>query len=128
MPLRALTYLDAQHAAYDLGRAVDEWHASGFDLLLTPTIGEPPVTLGTFTTPDEPFLGFMRAATFVPFTPLSNMTGQPAISLPLSWNGDGLPIGVMLAARYGREDVLLRVAAQLEEARPWIDRRPPVHA
>src|SRR5205085_1626431 len=66
-------------------------------------------------------------ATFVPFTPLGNMTGQPAISLPLSWNADGLPIGSHLQAAYGREDVLLRVASQLEQARPWADRIPSVH-
>ena len=57
-----------------------------------------------------------------------DVTGQPAISLPLHWNADGLPIGIQLAAAYGREDVLIRVAAQLEEARPWRDKRPPVHA
>jgi amidase len=57
-----------------------------------------------------------------------NWTGQPAISLPLGSSADGLPIGVMLVAAYGREDVLLRVAAQLEHARPWRDRRPPIHA
>jgi len=56
------------------------------------------------------------------------MTGQPAISLPLHWSEDGLPIGVQLVAAYGREDLLIRVAAQLEEARPWGERRPPVHA
>jgi amidase len=62
------------------------------------------------------------------FTALLNGTGQPAISLPLHWNDQGLPIGVQLVAPYGREDVLIRVAAQLEQARPWADRRPPVFA
>jgi amidase len=120
-------YVGAQHAMGDLARGVEEWFASGYDLLLTPTIGEPPCPIGEFTTPDEPFLGFMRAATFVPYTPLANMAGSPAISLPLSWNDGGLPIGSQLMAAYGREDLLLRVASQLESARPWADRRPPVH-
>ncbi len=120
-------YIDAKHAAVELGRKVAQWHASGYDLLLTPTLGEPPAPLGTFQTPEEPMLGFIRAGTFVPFTPLANMTGQPAISLPLYWNADGLPIGSHLQAAYGREDVLLRVASQLEQARPWADRIPPVH-
>jgi Asp-tRNA(Asn)/Glu-tRNA(Gln) amidotransferase A subunit family amidase len=70
---------------------------------------------------------FEQAATFVPFTPVVNITGQPAISLPLHWNGDNLPIGVHLIAQYGREDVLLRVASQLEHAKPWAARIPPVH-
>jgi amidase len=126
--ITAPDYIDAQHAALELGRRVDEWHESGYDLLLTPTLGEPPVELGTFSTPDEPILGFLRAATFVPYTPLANITGAPAISLPMSWNAGNLPIGVQLMAAYGREDVLLRVAAQLEQAQPWIDRMPAVHA
>ena len=71
-------------------------------------------------------LGLM--ADLVSFTSPFDLTGQPAISLPLHWNADGLPIGVQLVARYGREDVLLRLAAQLEAARPWADRRPPVSA
>jgi amidase len=126
--ITAPDYVDAQHAALELGRRVEAWYASGFDLLLTPTLGEPPVEIGTFSTPDEPLLGFLRAATFVPYTPLANMTGEPAISLPLSWNADNLPIGIQLMGAYGREDILLRVAAQLEQARPWADRLPPVHA
>ena len=120
-------YLDAQHAIGDLTRDIEAWFASDYDLLLTPTLGEPPCPLGEFTTPDEPFLGFMRAATFVPYTPLANMAGSPAISLPLDWNTDGLPIGTQLMAAYGREDLLLRVASQLETARPWAGRRPPIH-
>ena len=120
-------YLDAQHATLDLARGMEEWFDSGYDLLLTPTMGEPPCALGEFHTPDTPFLGFMRAATIVPYTPLANMAGLPAISVPLSWNEQGLPIGTQLMAPYGREDVLVRVASQLETARPWADRRPPVH-
>jgi amidase len=126
--ISAPDYVEAQHASLELGRKVEEWYASGYDLLLTPTLGEPPVELGTFTTPDEPFLGFIRSATFVPYTPLANMTGEPAISLPMHWNADNLPIGVQLMGAYGREDLLLQVAAQLEQAQPWIDRVPPVHA
>jgi amidase len=119
-------YIASQHAARDLGTAFEVWFASGYDLLLTPTLGEPPPPLGTFQTPDEPFEGFIRAAGFVPYTPMANLTGEPAISLPLYWNDTGLPVGVQLQAPYGREDVLLRVAAQLEQARPWADRHPPL--
>lgn len=110
-------------------RDVAAWWADGFDLLLTPTIAEPPPPLGTFDSPpDNPLHGLFRAAEIVPFTPPFNVTGQPAISLPLHWNADGLPIGVQLVAAFGREDLLLRVAAQLETAQPWAPRRPPVHA
>jgi amidase len=85
--------------------------------------------IGEFDSPPEnPLHGLLRAAALVPFTPPFNASGQPAISLPLHWNAQGLPIGVQLVAPYGREDVLLRVAAQLEEAAPWADRRPPVCA
>ena len=74
--------------------------------------------------PDDPLAGMRRAAEWVPFTPPFNTTGQPAINVPLHWNADGLPIGVQLAAAYGREDVLVQVASQLEAASPWADRRP----
>jgi amidase len=110
-------------------REVAAWWVEGHDLLLTPTIAEPPPPLGTFESPaDNPLHGLFRAAELVPFTPPFNVTGQPAISLPLHWSAEGLPIGVQLVAAYGREDLLLRVAAQAEAALPWADRRPPVHA
>ena len=76
--------------------------------------------------PGDPSAQMRRAGQWVAFTPAFNMSGQPAISLPLHWNDAGLPIGVQLVAAYGREDVLVRVAAQLEAAHPWADRRPPV--
>jgi amidase len=121
--LQAIDYLHAHT------RLVAAWWAEGFDLLLTPTLPEPPPRLGEFDpAPDDPLRGFTRGGAFVTFTMPFNITGQPAISLPLHWSADGLPIGVQLGAGYGREDLLLRVAAQLEEARPWSGRRPSVHA
>lgn len=94
------------------------WDA--YDLLLTPTLAEPPCPLGTFrSTNDDPLAAIFRAAEYTPFTPPINATGQPACSLPLYHNAAGLPIGVQLVAAYGREDLLLRVAAQLEAAQPF---------
>jgi amidase len=125
----AADYLSSREWLQANGREVAAWWEQGFDILLTPTIAEPPPPLGSFDSPpDNPLHGIFRAASLVPFTPPFNVTGQPAISLPLHWNDAGLPIGVQLVAAYGREDVLIRVAAQLEAAQPWADRRPPVSA
>ena len=110
-------------------RRMAAWWTSGFDLLLTPTLPQPPPPLGTFTpSAADPVATGVRATQFAGFTMPFNLTGQPAMSLPLHWNDDGLPIGVQFAAAYGREDLLIRVAAQLEQARSWADRRPPIHA
>ena len=120
-----------------------------FDLLLTPTLGLPPAAIGALHPRGwEAFaqnllldlrLGFLlripgivdasvrRVFTFIPYTPLANVTGQPAMSVPLWWNADGIPIGTQLVARLGDEATLFRVAAQLEAARPWAGRRPPIH-
>jgi len=97
------------------------------DVWLTATLREPPVPLGSFDSPPEdPLRGLDRAAEFVPFTPICNVTGQPAMSIPLFWNADGLPVGVHFVGRFGDEATLFRLAAQLEAARPWVARRPPV--
>jgi amidase len=110
-------------------RQVVEWWAGGFDLLLTPTLADLPTPLGDFaSTPGNPLGALLRSSSFCPLTPPFNVTGQPAISLPLGESAEGLPIGIQLVAAYGREDLLLRVASQLEEARPWAQRRPIIHA
>ena len=85
----------------------------------------PPVPLGWDTEPDDPREQFDRAAAFTPFTAVFNVTGQPAVSLPLHWTDDGLPIGVQLVGPPLGEALLFRVSSQLEAARPWLDRRPP---
>jgi amidase len=96
---------------------------------LTPTLAEPPVELGTFDPqPDDPLVGFFRSGKFMPFTSICNATGQPAMSVPLFWNADNLPIGTHFIGRFGDEATLFRLAAQLEAARPWANRRPPVSA
>ena len=121
-----LASLDAVHA---YSRRLAGWWHNGFDLLLTPTCAAPPPPIGFVTsTAAEPFRGFFRAAPYGAYTSPFNLSGQPAISLPLHWTADGLPVGVQLVAAYGREDLLLQIAAQLEQAAPWKDRRPTVHA
>jgi amidase len=121
----AVDLATAQAAMYAFRRKLQQWWADGWDLLLTPTVAEPPPPLEEFAPdPDDAMAQSRRAWRFVPFTPPFNMSGQPAISLPLHWNDDGLPIGVQLVAAYGRDDVLIQVAAQLESAQPWADRHP----
>ncbi|HUP87494.1 MAG TPA: amidase [Acidimicrobiales bacterium] len=117
-------YAKGLAAGVQLTRGLGLWWAEGWDVLVTPTLGEPPPRLGAVSGPE----GSARTGALVPFTTHFNVSGQPAISLPLWWNDEGLPIGVQLVADYGREDVLLRVAAQLEVAQPWADRRPPTPA
>jgi amidase len=122
----AVDYALALAATVEFRRAVQQWWANGWDLLLTPTLAEPPTPLGAFANdPAAPMTPMVRAAAYVPFTPAFNTSGQPAINLPLHWGTGGLPIGVQLVAAYGREDLLLRVAAQLELAQPWAHRHPP---
>jgi amidase len=125
----AADYIRAVNFVHAFGRRVAAWYEGGFDLLITPTAAAPPPPLGHFQgTEEDPNRGMARAAIYTVFTAPFNVTGQPGISLPLHWNGEGLPIGTQLVAPCGGEDLLLRVAAQLEAAQPWADRLPPVHA
>jgi len=123
--LTAVDYAAAEVAGWAFRRTLQQWWADGWDLLLTPTVAEPPLPLTEFeNNPEHPTAPMRRAGQFAAFTPPFNMSGQPAISLPLHRNAEGLPIGVQLAAAYGREDILIRVAAQLEAAHPWLSERP----
>ena len=98
-----------------------------YDVWVAPTLAQPPVKNGVIDINErDPMKGFLPLADYVPFTPIQNLTGQPAMSLPLHWSADGLPIGMMLAGRFGDESTLFRLAAQLEEARPWKDKHPKV--
>ena len=123
-PAGLLALQDLQKVSRDIARFFLD-----YDVWLTPTIGETPVPLGTFDSPpDNPLQGLLRSAQYVPFTPICNITGQPAMSVPLFWNSDGLPVGTHFIGRFGDEATLFRLAAQLEQARPWADKRPPVSA
>jgi amidase len=117
-------YLMATAYLQQLSRAVARFMLR-HDVLLTPVLAEPPLPLGSFEpTADNPLAALARAASFAPFTPLQNVTGEPAMSVPLHWNAQGLPIGVQFVARCGDEATLFRLGAQLEQARPWAHRRP----
>lgn len=144
-------------SAYDLHKAREDACAAGramagfherYDLLLTATTAHPPPKIGELALKSYERVGLrmMQAAPVkavllkvlddlagkslekTPNTQLFNQTGQPAMSVPLSWSPSGLPVGVQLSARFGDEGTLLRVASQLEEARPWVGRRPKIHA
>ena len=99
---------------------------SAFDIVVTPTLAQRPALIGAFRDDDHPERDFEAQKRFTPFTAPANLTGQPAISLPLYWSDDGLPIGVQLIGRPAEETVLLSLAAELEQARPWLERVPSV--
>jgi amidase len=98
---------------------------NAYDAILTPTLAQPPRPVGYFDEVD-PAENFERQKRFAPFTALYNISGQPAVNVPMHWTAEGLPIGVMLASRMGEEGTLISLSAQLEEARPWKDRHPPL--
>lgn len=144
----AAEYARCQDRWHDYSRKLADFHAR-FDLLLTPTVAVPPPKIGTLgLSPSREravrmalqthtarlltplaFRPILRLSTrylaMTPFTPLANVTGRPAMSVPLHWTGSGLPLGVQFVAPPGGEDVLLRLAGQLEATQPWAQRRPP---
>jgi amidase len=125
LQMSATDYLGALDWLHDYSRKlVAMWE--GIDVLLTPTLAKPPIEIGALE-PKEgepPITMLMNSATWVPFTPVWNVTGQPAISLPLHETDGGLPVGVQLVGPPAGEELLISLAAQIEAAAPWADRRP----
>jgi amidase len=122
--INGASYLIAVNTLQFIARQISRFFLH-YDVWLTPVLAEPPVMLGTFDAPpSNPLYPLERSAAFVPFTPICNATGQPAMSMPLCWNEAGLPIGTHFVGRFGDEATLFRLAAQLEAARPWALRQP----
>jgi amidase len=123
-------YLDAQAELQRFSRKVASWYQRGkYDVLLSPTMRIPPTEVGSFQpVPYDLARWIGIARSFIAFTRTQNVTGQPAMSVPLYWNCENIPIGVQFAGRFGDEATLFRLAAQLERARPWAAKRPPIHS
>jgi amidase len=124
--LSALDLLEAVAAFGDTGRRIGRFFVD-HDIWLTPTLARPPEHLGVLNQSSGSALGWQRMdSSFNPFNPWANISGCPSMSMPLHWTADGLPIGVLATGRYGDEATLFRLAAQLEQARPWKDRWAPL--
>ena len=122
-------YFVAQETIQRFSRKIARWYSEGdYDLLLTPTMQIPPTKLGAYQpTSEAPQKWLDYTHSFISFTRIQNQTGQPAMSVPLFWNEENIPIGVQFAGHFGDEATLFRLAAQLEQARPWADKIPPIH-
>ena len=121
----ALQVFKARAAFDQAGRTIDLFLAD-YDCILSPVTAAPPPTIGAMTL-NQPYEDFVKVAMMAsPFTALFNMSGHPAMSVPLHWNADNIPVGAQFAGRYGDEDTLLALAFQLEQAAPWKDKRPKV--
>jgi Asp-tRNA(Asn)/Glu-tRNA(Gln) amidotransferase A subunit family amidase len=122
--LNVETYPAAIQSIHRQGRRMAGFHET-YDMILSPTLAKPPVSLGTLRTDNPDIEAYRRALVeFIPFTQLFNMTGQPSMTVPLHWSESGLPIGVMFSAPFGDEATLFRLAAQLEATKPWFDKTP----
>jgi amidase len=125
---RALSALEVWRALATLRSSArtELQRTAAYDAILTPTLAQPPALVGGLRDDADPAQDFENQKRFTPFTAPYNMSGQPAVSIPLHWNESGLPIGVQLVGRPGDEVTLLRLAAQLEAAEPWAHRTPPL--
>ncbi|HYV04286.1 MAG TPA: amidase family protein, partial [Blastocatellia bacterium] len=122
----SVAYSRAIATLHQVGLAMAKFQ-QGFDVILSPTLAKPPVKLGVLSLSPANIAQYSKDVTeFGPYTALYNVTGQPSMSVPLHWSADGLPVGVMFSARFGDDAMLLRLAAQLEKAKPWAGRRPAV--
>jgi amidase len=121
----SLTYVSAVRGLQAISRDAIR-RMSEFDIVLTPTLTMPPCPIGWMFEEEDPWMQLFRAGEFIAFTPLANFSGLPAVSVPLHWSDTGLPIGVQFTGRPADEATLIRVSAQLERARPWAHRHPPV--
>ncbi len=119
-------YARAMNTLHLVGRTLANF-MSDFDVILQPTAAQPPLPIGVLNMDREDLAQMFREMiAFIPYTGIYNLTGQPSANIPLHWNAQGLPIGTMFTARYGDEATLFRLAAQLEQARPWTDRYAPL--
>jgi amidase len=124
--LTAAQYAAAVQTMHRAGRVLGEFMTE-WDLIMTPTVARPPLRIGELNTNTDDVDTFLKNLYgFIPFTAVYNATGQPAMSVPLHHDSDGLPLGIQFAGRFGDEATLFRVAGQLERAYPWADRRPSV--
>ena len=124
----ATDYVAAQLAAFQISRALAEF-LSGYDVFLCPTLCSQPLRLGELNSMSQDLSQIAPTLRrYMPGTAMFNMSGQPAMSVPLAWSKAGLPLGMMFAARFGDEATLLRLAAQLEQERPWKAKLPPICA
>jgi amidase len=119
-------FADALYAFRALGELIAAALHSTYDVILTPTLAQPPALVGGLRNDADPAAEFAALAAFTPYTPIFNATGQPAVSVPLHWTEAGLPVGVMFGGRYGDEATLISLSAQLEAASPWAGRKPSV--
>ena len=124
----AANYVDARRV-FDIAAAeVARMHQT-YDVILSPTVAQAPVRLGVLSLSPDNIGDYARAiGAFSPYTALQNQIGVPSMSVPLVWNAEGLPLGMMFSAPFAAEELLYSLAGQLEQARPWKDRRPPVCA
>jgi amidase/6-aminohexanoate-cyclic-dimer hydrolase len=123
----AIDYTGAQLAGFNISRALAAFFET-VDVFLAPTLCTPPLKIGELDTMGDMSNVPAILARYMPGTSMFNISGQPAMSVPLAWNKAGLPLGLMFAARFGDEATLIRLAAQLEQERPWKDRKPGVCA